>query len=188
MRGTGTCPCPPTNGRRVGASARCAPATKDARGPRRRSSSTTTGTTVTPHRAAQDGRLVCTFFSLMPKEGGVQALGRRSGLLKRRREDLGHHPVQFARALGCSAPVREMPDGTLLLGTYRSENGYSYGGVARSTDGGKTWPSRCRSGAKNAEHRRRDRRDPLPRRHPLSGAAQQFGEHHYATSTDMGLT
>jgi len=40
-----------------------------------------------------------------------------------------------------SAPVREMPDRTLLLGMYQEgrEPGQAWGGVARSLDGGRTW-------------------------------------------------
>jgi Neuraminidase (sialidase) len=35
--------------------------------------------------------------------------------------------------------VRELPDGTRILGVYREEGSTAYGGVIRSTDGGKTW-------------------------------------------------
>ena len=38
-----------------------------------------------------------------------------------------------------SAPVREMPDGTLVLGIYAESGEGAYGGVVRSTDHGKTW-------------------------------------------------
>jgi hypothetical protein len=35
--------------------------------------------------------------------------------------------------------VRELPDGTRILGVYREDGPTAYGGVIRSTDGGKTW-------------------------------------------------
>jgi hypothetical protein len=38
-----------------------------------------------------------------------------------------------------SAPVRELPDGTRILGVYHEERGEAYGGIIRSTDVGKTW-------------------------------------------------
>ena len=38
-----------------------------------------------------------------------------------------------------SAPVRELPDGTRILGVYREDGATAYGGVIRSTDAGKTW-------------------------------------------------
>jgi len=47
--------------------------------------------------------------------------------------------VTLAPGWPCSAPVREMPDGSLLLGVYREDGATAYGGVLRSTDQGKTW-------------------------------------------------
>ena len=38
-----------------------------------------------------------------------------------------------------SAPVRELNDGTLLLGVYTEANATAFGGVLRSGDQGKTW-------------------------------------------------
>ncbi|HQK96181.1 MAG TPA: sialidase family protein, partial [Armatimonadota bacterium] len=38
-----------------------------------------------------------------------------------------------------SAPVREMPDGTYVLGVYWERHGAAWGGVVRSTDRGATW-------------------------------------------------
>jgi sialidase-1 len=38
-----------------------------------------------------------------------------------------------------SAPVRELPAGTRILGVYREDGATAYGGIIRSTDGGKTW-------------------------------------------------
>ena len=38
-----------------------------------------------------------------------------------------------------SAPVRELPDGTLLLGAYTGDDSTAYGAVLRSTDGGQSW-------------------------------------------------
>jgi photosystem II stability/assembly factor-like uncharacterized protein len=35
--------------------------------------------------------------------------------------------------------VRELSDGTRILGVYREEGAAAYGGVIRSTDGGRTW-------------------------------------------------
>jgi hypothetical protein len=38
-----------------------------------------------------------------------------------------------------SAPVREMPDGTRILGVYTADDKTAYGAVLRSTDRGSTW-------------------------------------------------
>jgi hypothetical protein len=35
--------------------------------------------------------------------------------------------------------VRELPGGAWILGVYREEGGEAYGGIIRSTDGGRTW-------------------------------------------------
>lgn len=87
----------------------------------------------------KDGRLLCTFFSLRATGGGKW-------------EGLGSHLIEShdggktwsaPRALSdhyyCSSPVRELSDGTLILGLYQESGGNANGAVTRSTDGGKTW-------------------------------------------------
>jgi Neuraminidase (sialidase) len=46
-------------------------------------------------------------------------------------------PYSFA----CSAPVRQLPDGSLILGLYREDDKTrrAFGATAKSDDGGKTW-------------------------------------------------
>ena len=48
-------------------------------------------------------------------------------------------PHVVAEGLGVSSPVRELSDGTLILGTYYEKDGTAYGTTVRSTDGGKSW-------------------------------------------------
>ena len=43
------------------------------------------------------------------------------------------------RQWAVSAPVREMTDGTRLIGVYTEADATAYGGVVRSTDKGQTW-------------------------------------------------
>ena len=94
-----------------------------------------------PHIAQlRDGTLICTFFSLRP------AKGRRwqgSGAQLVRSADGGKTwdktPASVSKDYYCSAPVREMPDGTLLLGLYHERGGRAWGAVTRSTDQGRTW-------------------------------------------------
>lgn len=94
-----------------------------------------------PHIAQlADGTLVCSFFSLRPREGGGYSL---VGVQLVRSRDGGQTWDEQAELVvpgwACSAPVRQMPDGTCILGVYRQEGDKAWGGVIRSTDGGKTW-------------------------------------------------
>lgn len=92
-----------------------------------------------------DGTLICTFFSLARKNGGDGMQGR--GVQVVTSHDNGKTWDAQARVLFpewyCSAPVRQLPDGTCLLGIYREDpnepKGLSMGGTARSTDRGQTW-------------------------------------------------
>lgn len=91
-----------------------------------------------PHVAQlKDGTVMISFFTRLAK-GGVNSYVVRS-------HDGGHTwdnlPTLVAKGYACSAPVRQLKDGTLLLGAYRGEasvKGYA-SGVCRSTDNGKTW-------------------------------------------------
>ena len=132
-----------------------------------------------PHIAQlSDGTLICTYFDYW-KDG--QATRYRSMAV--RSTDGGEtwettgQPVS-PEMWAVSAPVRELPDGTLLLGVYREDGGHAYGGVVRSTDGGEDLgradPDRPRG---EAAAGRRDRRDPPARRVALRGPSQQPGEH-----------
>jgi len=109
-----------------------------------------------PHLAQlDDGTIVCTFFSLRLKDHKV--LDSSESLPKLSEADREDTSVQMvmsrdngktwdtkARSLFptwyCSAPVRQLPDGTCVLGLYAAgPDGLSIGGTARSTDRCKTW-------------------------------------------------
>jgi hypothetical protein len=85
--------------------------------------------------------------------------------------------------------VRELPDGTRILGVYTGEGNTAYGGIIRSTDAGKTWsvpnPIGKGSGVRlNAET------DFVTLRDGTLYAALR-GDRvnmHFATSPDSGLT
>jgi len=94
-----------------------------------------------PHIAAlRDGTLLCTFFSLRPAKGkpwegtGAQLIRSTDG-----GRTWDGTPTSISKDYYCSAPVREMPDGTLLLGLYFEDGKTAHGAVARSTDKGRTW-------------------------------------------------
>ena len=93
-----------------------------------------------PHVArTSDGRVWCSFFPYRKTTNGVieyEASVVTSGDDGRTWEP--RHRV-LAPSWACSAPVRELPDGTRLLGVYHEEGNTAYGGVLRSVDQGRTW-------------------------------------------------
>ncbi|MHB8863832.1 MAG: exo-alpha-sialidase [Pirellulaceae bacterium] len=92
-----------------------------------------------PHIAAmRDGTLYCTFFTYRSSDGKVSydasLVSSCDG-----GETWSGEATLLARQWACSAPVRELSDGTRLLGVYTEAKGTAYGGVLRSTDQGRTW-------------------------------------------------
>lgn len=97
-----------------------------------------------PHIAQlKDGTLICTFFTLKPGTAGRPYDGTGTQLV--RSKDGGKTWEKTATTVAppgwyCSAPVRQLPDRSCLLGLYFFGNdGKEYGGVIRSTDSGKSW-------------------------------------------------
>ncbi|MGQ9801387.1 MAG: sialidase family protein [Candidatus Saccharicenans sp.] len=85
-----------------------------------------------------DGRLLCNFFSLRRKDKGWEGLGSWMVIS----DDMGKTwspPALIVSDYYCSSPVRQLPDGRLLLGLYRQTGSESHGAVTISQDGGKTW-------------------------------------------------
>jgi hypothetical protein len=93
-----------------------------------------------PHIAQlADGTLVCSFFSLFAKDGGYGVVGVQIVRSHDNGETWEQKATNIVPGWAVSAPVRQMPDGTCILGIYYEVNGAAWGGVTRSTDGGKTW-------------------------------------------------
>lgn len=97
-----------------------------------------------------DGTLLCSFFSILPspvdEHGWPTETVQVVGVQITRSTDGGQTwegsvPILNADAAGwaCSAPVRILPDGSLGLGVYRCGKDGTYGGIVRSTDGGRNW-------------------------------------------------
>ena len=89
----------------------------------------------------ENGQLICNFFSLRKKDPpGKRWTGLGCWMVTS--DDLGQtwsEPKQIAADAYCSAPIRELSDGKLILGVYRETDGSANGGVVLSDDGGKTW-------------------------------------------------
>lgn len=94
-----------------------------------------------PHIAAmRDGTVICSFFQYRPVENkrieiDVCLVESHDGGKTWSTEPRVLAPKVWA----VSAPVRELADGTRLLGVYTADDKTAFGAVLRSTDGGKTW-------------------------------------------------
>jgi len=146
-----------------------------------------------PHIAEMsDGTLICSFFSLKRVDRSVSTRGFKSqGVQVVCSSDGGKTWDKEARTLVppgwvCSAPVREMPDGTYLLGVY---HGHECGGVIRSTDKGKTWSEPIPIGKEAGLPLDAETDVILLKDGTLYAALRSSRINmHYATSSDLGLT
>jgi len=88
-----------------------------------------------------NGQLICNFFSLRKAiETGRRWIGLGTWIVVS--DNLGKTwspPRQLFDSYYCSAPIRELSDGRLILGLYRERPETSAGAVGISDDSGKTW-------------------------------------------------
>lgn len=91
-----------------------------------------------------NGSLICNFFSLRKKETVKEGESTWTGLgswvvVSKDTGKTWSAPMRIARDYYCSAPIRELPAGRLILGLYQQISGTSHGAVVMSEDGGKNW-------------------------------------------------
>ncbi|MDZ4860592.1 MAG: sialidase family protein [Candidatus Hydrogenedentes bacterium] len=85
-----------------------------------------------------DGRLLCNFFSLRKKaDGGYRGLG--AWMVESADAGKTWVGLRMVSPYYCSAPVRELADGKLILGLYNEAEGDAWGAVTISSDKGLTW-------------------------------------------------
>jgi sialidase-1 len=143
-----------------------------------------------PHIAQmRDGAVVCSFFTYRPQPGGKTLCD--TCLVSSRDGGTTWEPEPRVVAPGwpSSAPVRELPDGTRILGVYREDGATAYGGVIRSTDQGQTWSSPIPIGQGSGV--RLDAETDFVRLKDGTLYAALRGDRvnmHFATSPDGGLT
>lgn len=89
----------------------------------------------------KNGKLLCNFFSLRKSKDPKKPFdGLGSWLVVS--DDLGKswsEPVQISKNYYCSAPIRELSTGRLMLGLYKESEKSAQGATIYSDDGGKTW-------------------------------------------------
>ncbi|MBI4602561.1 MAG: exo-alpha-sialidase, partial [Planctomycetes bacterium] len=142
-----------------------------------------------PHIAQmRDGTVLCSFFTYRPKEGTVICdtclVASRDG-----GETWEAEPRAVAPGWPSSAPVRELPDGTRILGVYREEGTTAYGGLIRSSDGGKTWSDPIPIGEGSGVRLDAETDFVLLKDGALFAALRGDRVNmHFATSPDLGLT
>jgi hypothetical protein len=85
-----------------------------------------------------DGRILCNFFTLRREgESGYRGIG--SWLVESQDGGQTWSEPRCASSYYCSAPIRELPDRTLILGLYMETGKDAFGAVTLSKDMGRTW-------------------------------------------------
>ncbi len=93
-----------------------------------------------PHIAQmRDGTVLCSFFTYLRQADKTVLCDTCLVSSHDGGETWDAEPKIVAAGWPSSAPVRELPDGTRILGVYREEGSEAYGGIIRSTNNGKSW-------------------------------------------------
>jgi BNR repeat-like domain len=144
-----------------------------------------------PHVAAmQDGTLWCSFFQYRSRDGRIEhdvcLVASRDG----GRTWDSEPRVLAADKWAVSAPVRELPDGTRILGVYTADAKTAYGAVLRSTDKGNTWSGPVAIDPASGVRLDAETDVILLKDGRLFAALRGDGKvnMHYSTSADLGLT
>lgn len=150
-----------------------------------------------PHIAQlSNGTLICSFFSLRQKAGHPEEYEGMGAQIIRSR-DGGHTWETTGEAIQtdvgrwvCSAPVRELPDGTCLLPIYHQDEDGAWGGIVRSYDHGETWSREVTIGKESGLFLPAETDVILLQDGSLYAALRgdQEKHMHFATSPDLGLT
>jgi sialidase-1 len=151
-----------------------------------------------PHVAPlRDGTLICSWFA-STNPGKLLPNGKPHMVYLSRSTDDGKTwgetyelKIDSPHWFACSAPVRELKDGSLILGLYSEDNDTKrgFGATIRSTDGGKTWTDLALIGENSGIHLDAET-DIIQRRDGSLIAALRSSkvDMHFANSADGGKT
>ncbi len=142
----------------------------------------------------QDGSLLCNWFTYEGEKSGQRGIR----VLLSRSIDKGvtwstPEPLKLAIPywVACSTPVRQLADGSLILGLYHEsvDGNTAFGSTVKSYDGGKTWTD-FRTIDENSGIRLDAETDVIQLKDGTLFAALRGGKvnMHYSLSADGGLT
>ena len=141
----------------------------------------------------KDGTLLVNWFTPRPDREGKN----RVAVLFARSIDQGQtwsEPIKLnldsPYSFACSSPVRELPDGSLILGLYHeSDKSMAFGATIKSYDGGKTWKDLTLIGEKAGIFLDAETDVMLLKDGKLMAALRSSKvDMHYAISEDLGKT
>jgi hypothetical protein len=142
----------------------------------------------------KDGSLLCNWFSYEGESSGrdgIRVLLAKStdgGITWGAPSPLG---LSLPYWLACSSPVRQLPDGSLILGLYHEsvDGKTAFGSTVKSRDGGKTWTDFCTIG-ENCGVRLDAETDVIPLKDGSLFAALRSSPDnmYYSVSPDAGKT
>jgi hypothetical protein len=135
----------------------------------------------------KDGTLLLNWFTL--QQGKVAILFARSTEQGKTWSEPWKLVLDSPYPFACSSPVRELPDGTLILGLYHENKGVAFGATVRSRDGGKTWRDLALIGEKSGVFLDAETDVVSLKNGKLLAALRSSqGDMHFAISEDMART
>lgn len=89
----------------------------------------------------KNGRIICNYFTLRKAEGQNPPWEGLGTWMVYSDDNLAtwSEPQRISEDYYCSSPIRELPDGKLILGLYAEKDGKGWGAVTLSEDNGETW-------------------------------------------------